>query len=269
MPEITDEEKRDFIKTCIVPNKLYVYNGVQYWLYHFWDTLEQEELTMLQTELSESLELMTTSSKNTGVYLFCKMFEAGSMKEQKKLLKGNVKDRILELFEKNTNVVHFFIKVIACFDDSVTLNTAILQYICNNFMNFLRTKEGLSLMLFLVNGDYDREFFSKQVNRITQNIRDLIMNNSGKKPYEQKLTEVRKIIFSQDQINSVLNDNLKEHCFENSQFCVFVGLALQRLIIDGNYTEVVENFIDIITKDLEKNLKDLTDKADDSEYHKK
>lgn len=55
-------------------------------------------------------------------------------------------------------------------------------------------------MLYIVNGDYDREFFNKQVNRITAQVRDMIMKNTGKKPYEQKLNEVRKIIFSSDQI---------------------------------------------------------------------
>lgn len=114
-------------------------------------------------------------------------------------------------------------------------------------------------MLYLVNGEYDREFYSKQVNRITENIRNMVLKNTGKKPYEQKLNEVRKVIFSQDQINLVLKEQLKERCFENSQFCVFIGLVILRAINEGDYDSIVPNFLDIIHKDTEKLLNDNED----------
>lgn len=141
---MSNEDKVAFIKNQVIANKLYLLSPVQYWLYFHWDGLYQDELALLHGELAERLEILCTSSKNCGVYLFCKMFESSSLKEQKKLLKSNVKDKILDLFEKNTNVVHFFIKAVVCFDDSVTLNQTVLLYICNNFINFLSTKEGLS-----------------------------------------------------------------------------------------------------------------------------
>jgi hypothetical protein len=142
------------------------------------------------------------------------------------------------------------------------LSETLLSQIKDNFMTLLATKETLSMMLYIVNGDFDREFFSKAVNRITQPIRDFIVTNAGKKPWEAKLTEARNGLFNQEMILGLFEDNFKENCFGNSQFCVFIGLLLQRLITDKNYDEAVTKFVDLLITDTCAALVE----AEDSEY---
>ena len=232
--KVSIEETATFIRDKVIPQKLYIYSPIQYLMFYYWDKLEVDDVKLMHTEFQEQIELLITSSKNCGIYLACKMFDASTLKEQKKLITTNCKNNMQHLFELNPNVVQFFIKVIISFDDSHTQELVIVSFIKENFGQFLEKKETLSLMLYLVNGDYDREFFNKQVNRITQDIRDLIVFNTGKKPVEQKLKEVRKLLFNQETINQCLDEDFKEHSFQNSQFCVFIGLVLQRLVL-GNY----------------------------------
>lgn len=111
-------------------------------------------------------------------------------------------------------------------------------------------------MLYQINGEYDREYFNKQVNRITQEVRDMVVINTGKKPLDQKLKEVRKVLFSQEVILEQFDQDFKDKCFLNSQFCVFIGLVLQKNLLDDNYDRVVEKFVEILEEDTEEALAD-------------
>lgn len=259
---LSEAKKLHFIKKQVLEGKLYHYSPVQYWLFHNWDTFEGETLEKLTEELQDSLEFLVGSSKNCGIWLYSKIFDSRPLKDQKKMLKTNTKDKLMHLCTMNTNVTFFIIKVLFTFDDSKTLSETLLSQIKDNFMTLLATKETLSMMLYIVNGDFDREFFSKAVNRITQPIRDFIVTNSGKKPSEAKLTEARNSLFNQEMILGLFEDNFKENCFGNSQFCVFIGLLLQRLITDKNYDEAVTKFVDLLITDTCAALVE----AEDSEY---
>jgi len=84
----------------------------------------------------------------------------------------------------------------------------------------------------------------------------MIVTNTGKKPLEQKLKEVRKVLFSQEVIMEQFDQDFKDKCFLNSQFCVFIGLVLQKQILDSNYDQVVEKFVNILEEDTKMCLKD-------------
>merc|ERR1712216_724554 len=84
----------------------------------------------------------------------------------------------------------------------------------------------------------------------------MIVTNTGKKPLEQKLKEVRKVLFSQEVILENFDQDFKDKCLLNSQFCVFIGLVLQKLILDDNYDKVVEKFVNILEEDTKMCLKD-------------
>lgn len=249
LDEATLENLQNFVKENFTEQKLYMYSPIQYLLYSQWDKLESDAVKGMQSQVQEQAEVLITSSKNTGVFLLCKIFDSQSLKEQKKLLQANFKNNQQKLFELNCNVVHFIIKVVISFDDSHTLEQIIMSYIRENFGLFVDKKDTLSLMLYQINGEYDREYFNKQVNRITQEIRDMIVTNSGKKPLDQKLKEVRKVLFSQEVILEQFDQDFKDKCFLNSQFCVFIGLVLQKLILDDNYDSVVVKFVSILEED--------------------
>jgi len=84
----------------------------------------------------------------------------------------------------------------------------------------------------------------------------MVVINTGKKPLDQKLKEVRKVLFSQEVILEQFDQDFKDKCFLNSQFCVFIGLVLQKNLLDDNYDRVVEKFVEILEEDTEEALAD-------------
>jgi len=53
-----------------------MYSPIQYLLYSQWDKLESDAIKGMQSQVQEQAEVLITSSKNTGVFLLCKIFDS-------------------------------------------------------------------------------------------------------------------------------------------------------------------------------------------------
>lgn len=249
---MSDKEKSEFITEQILPGEQYKFAPIQYWLYYFWDTFSTEDITAISQHLHHNLELLTKSSKMTGILLFSKYFDSSSLKEQQKILKANLKEKnnLLGLITQNANIVYFFVKVFVTFDDSVTLKNCVLNHMSENILECLDNKDALSLMLFVVNGDFEREFFAQANKRcISANMKEFLIKNNGKKPFDLKLSEVRKFVLNDAALITCFTNDFKKRCFENAQFCVFIGLVIKALIVDGDYENFVNQFVNILVED--------------------
>jgi len=97
--QLMDEEKiSDFIKTKVLEGKMYLYAPIQYWLFRHWDSFEGDDLTALLAELTDALEVLVNSSKNTGIWLYSKIFDTQSLKDQKKNAKNQHQRQAISIF---------------------------------------------------------------------------------------------------------------------------------------------------------------------------
>lgn len=127
----------------------------------------------------------------------------------------------------------------------------ILNEITQNMTELTEHREIISLLLFIINGDFDREFYHKNSNKITEGVKKFLTRNSEgviTKNHEEKLGAIRDVIFTTKSISKLFENREKfqEKCFNGAQFCVLIGLVFKRLLNDESFENTVDIFIDIL-----------------------